>query len=218
MIDELGVDESVVVIVEHHVGPVEVEHRDIPQVDDAVGIPIDEVTVVVQVVERGLIEGAEYQTQDTVDNRSSGVGVPTSWNHGAIPYHGSGTMNACGRRTCTAPAVVCIVPAKLIAVVVSVVVIAMVVVVAMVATKLAVVITMMSVSTGAAVIAVTVAVVSMTVIVKVAAAVIAVSALVSLVVATRPVVAIVAAGAAVASLVVATRIHGGSGSGAAGDR
>ena len=55
VIDELGVYQFAVFVVQHHVGPVEVEHRNISQVDDVVGIAVDVVTIVVQIVERYII-------------------------------------------------------------------------------------------------------------------------------------------------------------------
>lgn len=133
VIYKLSVYQSVVFIVEHHVGPVEVEQGHISQVDDAVGIAVDVVTAVVQVVERSLIEGAEYQTQDAVDNGSSGVGVPSSGNDGTVPCPRSGAVYTHGRRQRTAPVVVHVVPGELVAVVVAAIVKVVVVIVAMVA-------------------------------------------------------------------------------------
>lgn len=150
VIYKLSVYQSVVFIVEHHVGPVEVEQGHISQVDDAVGIAVDEVTAVVQVVERSLIEGAEYQTQDAVDNGSSGVGVPSSGNDGTVPCPRSGAVYTHGRRQRTAPVVVRVVPGELIAVVVAAVVKAVVGIVAMVAV-VAVTITITSVTVAAVV-------------------------------------------------------------------
>ena len=115
----------VVFIVQHHVRPIEVEHGHISQVDDAVGIAIDIVTVVVQVVERNVIECAEYQTQDAVDNGCSDIGVPSYRNRGANPYPGSGTIRACGRGKRTSPVVMHVVQSELITVVVLLVVIGM---------------------------------------------------------------------------------------------
>jgi len=115
----------VVFIVQHHVRPIEVEHGHISQVDDAVGIAVDVVTVVVQVVERNVIESAEYQTQNAVDNGSSDIGVPSYRNRGANPYPGSGTIRACGRGKRTSPVVMHVVQSELITVVVLLVVIGM---------------------------------------------------------------------------------------------
>ena len=67
--NELGVYQAVVVVVEHDIGPVEVEHGDISEEDDAVGIAVDVVAAVVQVVERSFIERAEDESQDAVDDR-----------------------------------------------------------------------------------------------------------------------------------------------------
>jgi len=154
VIYKLSVYQSVVVIVEHHVGPVEVEHGHISQVDDAVGIAVDVVTAVVQVVERSLIEGAEYQTQDAVDNGSSGVGVPSSGNDGTVPCPRSGAVYTHGRRQRTAPVVVHVVPGELVAVVVAAVVKAVVGIVAMVAVVAVTIATVITTVTVAAVIAI----------------------------------------------------------------
>lgn len=140
MIDELGVYQFAVFVVQHHVGPEEVQHRDISQVDDVVGIAVDVVTVVVEVIERDVIQGTEHQTKDAIDHGSSGVGVPSDGNHRAAPYNGSGTVRPCGRRQRTAPVVVRVVPVELITIVVVAVVIAVLRIVAVIATVLTVVV------------------------------------------------------------------------------
>jgi hypothetical protein len=122
VVDKLSVSQSVEFVVEHHVRPVEVEHRHIPQVDDAVGIAVDIVTAVVQMIERCFIERSEHETQDAVDNGGSSIGVPSNGDHRAPPNERSGTMSACGRGQGATPTVVRIVPTELIAVVVVVVV------------------------------------------------------------------------------------------------
>lgn len=49
--NELSVCESVVAIVEHRVRPVEAKHWNVAQVDHVIGIAVNVVTVVVEVVE-----------------------------------------------------------------------------------------------------------------------------------------------------------------------
>ena len=76
-VDELCVDQSVITIVaEHCVIPSEVQQRHISQVDDVVGIAVDLISIVVQIVERCVKERSEGDAQDAVDDGGPSVGVP----------------------------------------------------------------------------------------------------------------------------------------------
>lgn len=134
MVYKLCVGQFSVFIAEHHIGPVEVEHRYISQVDDVVSIAVDVVAAVVELVERNLIEGAEHETQNTVDDGSSSVGVPSCRNHRAPPDERSGTVRTGRRGQRTTPVVMRVVPAELIAVVMVAVVKAVVGIITVVAT------------------------------------------------------------------------------------
>ena len=192
VIDELCIDEPVVTVVaEHHVIPEAVDQGHISQVDDVVGIAVNLVTVVVEVVKRCIKERSEGEAQDAVDDRSSSVGVPSSRDHGAIPYEGSGTIGTCGRGqgATPTPQVVGIVVVEVVVVVVSGVVIVVVGAVSMISSvSVAVTVSTMSV-------AVTIATVSITVI-AVSAMSVSIGPAVSVAVVTVTVVAIAAVGLA----------------------
>ena len=157
VIDELCIDEPVVTVVaEHHVIPEAVDQGHISQVDDVVGIAVDLVTVVVEVVKRCIKERSEGEAQDAVDDRSSSVGVPSSRDHGAIPYEGSGTIGTCGRGQGTTPT-----PQVVGIVVVAGVVIVVVGAVSMISTvSVAVTVSTMSVAVTIATVSITVIAVS----------------------------------------------------------
>ena len=160
VIDELCIDEPVVTVVaEHHVIPEAVDQGHISQVDDVVGIAVDLVTVVVEVVKRCIKERSEGEAQDAVDDRSSSVGVPSSRDHGAIPYEGSGTIGTCGRGqgATPTPQVVGIVVVEVVVVVVAGVVIVVVGAVSMIS---AVSVSTMSVTVTIATVSITVIAVS----------------------------------------------------------
>ena len=134
--DELSVDQSVhLIVAQHHVTPVEVQQRHIPQIDDVICIAVNLIAVVVEIVERSVKERSEGDAQDAVDNRSGSIGVPTSGNYRAIPYEGCGTEATGGRRQWTTPVVVSVVPLEVVAIAVVAVVKAVVGIVA-VATRL----------------------------------------------------------------------------------
>ena len=134
MIDELCVYKPVVtVIAQHDVVPHEVEQGHLSQVDDVIGIAVNLIAIVVEVIERGIKERAEGDAQDSVDYGSSCVGVPANGNHGAIPCEERGTIGTCGRGqgATPTPGVVGVVPVEVVVVVVTGIVIVVVVVVAM---------------------------------------------------------------------------------------
>lgn len=204
MVYKLCVGQFSVFIAEHHIGPVEVEHRYISQVDDVVSIAVDVVAAVVELVERNLIEGAEHETQNTVDDGSSSVGVPSCRNHRAPPDERSGTVRTGGRGQRTTPVVVRVVPAELIAVVMVTVVKAVVGIVTVVATvslitsvvaTMSLVTAVVAVAAGAVAVSMitTIAMVAITVIsiAHVAVAVIAVTVVAVAGVSVRPVAATV---------------------------
>ena len=121
MVNELCIDQSVVTIeAEHHVVPEVVDQCHIPQVDHVVGIAVNLVTIVVQVLNRSVKERAEGDTQNPIDDRSASVRVPSVRNHRAIPFSQDRAIGSYGRGqgTIPAPGVVRIVPVEVIAVVV----------------------------------------------------------------------------------------------------
>ena len=83
--NELGVCEPVAAIVEHRVGPVEAKQRNITQVDYVIGIAVNVVTVAIEVVEGLDKVSTKHDVQNAVDDRSSGVGMPSYRDCGAIP-------------------------------------------------------------------------------------------------------------------------------------
>lgn len=133
--DELRVDQPVhVIVAQHHVTPVETQQRHIPQIDDAVCIAVDLIAIVVEIVKRSVKERAEGDAQDSVDDGSTCVGVPSHGNYRAIPDDGCGTIGTCGRRQRTTPVVVDVVIVEVVAVVVVAVIKVIVVIVAVMAT------------------------------------------------------------------------------------
>ena len=132
--DKLSVNQSVVAIVtQHDIVPDVVEQRHISQVDDVVGISVDLIAVVVQIVKRSVKERSEGDAQDPVDDGGSSVGVPSNGDYRAIPYEGSRTIGTCGRGqgTTPTPAVVGVVVVEVVAVVVAAIVEVVVVIIAM---------------------------------------------------------------------------------------
>ena len=76
--DELRVNQSVhTIVAQHHVTPGEVEQRHVPQIDDVVCITVNLIAVVVEIVKRSVKERSESDSQDAIDHRSGGVGIPT---------------------------------------------------------------------------------------------------------------------------------------------
>lgn len=133
--DELRVDQSVhVIVAQHHVTPVETQQRHIPQIDDAVCIAVNLIAIVVEIVKRSVKERSEGDAQDSVDDGSTCVGVPSHGNYRAIPDDGCGTIGTCGRRQRTPPVVVDVVVVEVVAVVVVAVIKVIVVIVAVMAT------------------------------------------------------------------------------------
>lgn len=133
--DELRVDQPVhVIVAQHHVTPVETQQRHIPQIDDAVCIAVDLIAIVVEIVKRSVKERSEGDAQDSVDDGSTCVGVPSHGNYRAIPDDGCGTIGTCGRRQRTTPVVVDVVIVEVVAVVVVAVIKVIVGIVAVMAT------------------------------------------------------------------------------------
>lgn len=133
--DELRVDQPVhVIVAQHHVTPIETQQRHIPQIDDAVCIAVDLIAIVVEIVKRSVKERSEGDAQDSVDDGSTCVGVPSHGNYRAIPDDGCGTIGTCGRRQRTTPVVVDVVIVEVVAVVVVAVIKVIVVIVAVMAT------------------------------------------------------------------------------------
>lgn len=133
--DELRVDQPVhVIVAQHHVTPVETQQRHIPQIDDAVCIAVNLIAIVVEIVKRSVKERSEGDAQDSVDDGSTCVGVPSHGNYRAIPDDGCGTIGTCGRRQRTTPVVVDVVIVEVVAVVVVAVIKVIVVIVAVMAT------------------------------------------------------------------------------------
>lgn len=133
--DELRVDQPVhVIVAQHHVTPVETQQRHIPQIDDAVCIAVNLIAIVVEIVKRSVKERAEGDAQDSVDDGSTCVGVPSHGNYRAIPDDGCGTIGTCGRRQRTTPVVVDVVIVEVVAVVVVAVIKVIVGIVAVMAT------------------------------------------------------------------------------------
>ena len=105
--NELRVDQPVhVIVAQHHVTPVETQQRHIPQINDAVCIAVNLIAIVVEIVKRSVKERSEGDAQDSVDDGSTCVGVPSHGNYRAIPDDGCGTIGTCGRRQRTTPVVV----------------------------------------------------------------------------------------------------------------
>lgn len=133
--DELRVDQPVhVIVAQHHVTPVETQQRHIPQIDDAVCIAVNLIAIVVEIVKRSVKERSEGDAQDSVDDGSTCVGVPSHGNYRAIPDDGCGTIGTCGRRQRTTPVVVDVVIVEVVAVVVVAVIKVIVGIVAVMAT------------------------------------------------------------------------------------
>lgn len=65
----------VVVVAQHHVGPFIVKQGHVAQIHNVVVVSVNVEAVVVQVVERGVIECAEEQSQDTVYDGRVAVGA-----------------------------------------------------------------------------------------------------------------------------------------------
>ena len=89
---KLRVNQSIQFVVQHGVRPVEAEHGHISQVDDAVGIAVDVVTIAVQEIKRSVKDRSEGDAQDPVDDGSASIGVPSSGDYRAIPCDGSRTI------------------------------------------------------------------------------------------------------------------------------
>ena len=133
--DELRVDQPVhVIVAQHHVTPVETQQRHIPQINDAVCIAVNLIAIVVEIVKRSVKERSEGDAQDSVDDGSTCVGVPSHGNYRAIPDDGCGTIGTCGRRQRTTPVVVDVVIVEVVAVVVVAVIKVIVGIVAVMAT------------------------------------------------------------------------------------
>ena len=119
--DELCVDQSVIVVVaEHDVFPGEIEQRHVSQVDHVVGIAVNLIAVVVQIVKRTVKERSEGDAQNPVDDGSSCIGIPTSGDYRTIPGTEDGTIGTGGRGqgATPTPTVVDVVVVEVVAVVV----------------------------------------------------------------------------------------------------
>lgn len=136
---ELCVDQSVVAVeAEHYIIPGETQQRHISQVDNVVGIAVNLITVIVEIINRSVKERSEGDAQDAVDDGCSSVGIPSGRNHRADPGVVNGAVGTCGRGQGTTPT-----PRVIRVVLVEVVV----VVVAVVVKVVVVVVTVMTVST-----------------------------------------------------------------------
>ena len=96
--DELSVDQSVIIVVaEHDIFPGEIEQRHVSQVDHVVGIAVNLIAVVVQIVKRSVKERSEGDAQNPVDDGSTCIGIPASGDHRTIPGTENGTVGTGGR-------------------------------------------------------------------------------------------------------------------------
>ncbi len=131
---ELCVDQSVVAVeAEHYIIPGETQQRHISQVDNVVGIAVNLITVIVEIINRSVKERSEGDAQDAVDDGCSSVGIPSGRNHRADPGVVNGAVGTCGRGqgTTPTPAVVGIVVVEVVAIVVVAIVEVVVVIIAM---------------------------------------------------------------------------------------
>ena len=74
----------VVVVAQHHIGPLIVEQRHITQINDIVVVTIDVEPVIVEVVERSIVEGAEEEAQNAVNDGRIAIGTEAIGNRGTI--------------------------------------------------------------------------------------------------------------------------------------
>ena len=104
MVNKLCVDQSVASIeTQHYIVPEVVEQYHVSQVDDVIGISVNLVTIVVQILNRGVKERSEGQSQNPVNDGSSTVGCPSVRNYRAIPFIDDGSIRTGGRGQGTTP-------------------------------------------------------------------------------------------------------------------
>lgn len=102
---KLSIVELVVVVVaQHHIGPLIVEQRHITQINDIVVVTIDVEPVIVEVVERSIVEGAEEEAQNAVDDGRIAIGTEAIGNRGTIVPDGV-TIGSHRRHDGTVPAI-----------------------------------------------------------------------------------------------------------------
>ena len=214
MIDELCVYKSVVtVIAQHYIIPHRIQQGHFSQVDDVIGIAVNLIAIVVEVIERGIKERAEGDAQNAVDYGSSCVGVPANGNHGTIPCEERGTIGTCGRGqgATPTPQVVGIVVVEVVVVVVAGVVKVVLVVVTMMTVASVAVVAIVSVVVVAIVSVAVVAIAAMAVVAIAAVAVVAIAAMVaSIGLAIGGDITVASIGLAAVALAIAHRCSGGA--------
>lgn len=98
MVNKLCVNQSVATIeAQHYIVPEVVEQNHVSQVDDVISISVNLVTIVVQILNRGVKERSEGQTQNPVNDGCSRVGCPSVRNYRAIPFIDNGAIGTNGR-------------------------------------------------------------------------------------------------------------------------
>ena len=115
-VSELRVHQSTSVVTEHYIGPHQVKHAHVAQIDHIVGITVNIVTIAVQIVERHVKDRSESEAQNAVDYRCPIVGTVVNRHDRAIDAQRSRTPAASGRGQRTAPVVTGIIVTEHIAV------------------------------------------------------------------------------------------------------
>lgn len=123
LVDKLRVDQlALTVQSQHDIAPGDIQQGHTSQIDNAVGVAVNQVTIEKQVIECVVIGRPEGDAQNTVDNGRSVIVVPACRNHGTEPSAESGPIDTGGGWQQSAPVVIFVVPHELTAVVVETVV------------------------------------------------------------------------------------------------